>query len=148
MVKPKPTKNKTLDLPAVGGGTMTQTQDPGDGTLAAHTSAILAAIKDTKQNLETQIAAAINEVSILRTNHRKLAERTRHIEIKLKMIHPNVQDLEKRCAQLEIRVSILTDHLQDAEGRSRRYNIQLVWVPEKVGAECGTVCGERAGNKC
>ena len=37
--------------------------------LAAHTEVILAAIRDTKQTLEKQILAVVNEVGILRTQN-------------------------------------------------------------------------------
>ena len=37
-------------------------------TLEAHTETILAAIRDTRHTVETQIAAVVNEVGIIRTS--------------------------------------------------------------------------------
>ncbi|KAJ1100295.1 hypothetical protein NDU88_005381 [Pleurodeles waltl] len=48
--------------------------------LAVHTATILQAIKDTTLSLESQIAAVVNEVGILRDDQWKLTDRVKQSE--------------------------------------------------------------------
>ncbi|KAJ1209420.1 hypothetical protein NDU88_004798 [Pleurodeles waltl] len=67
----RPEETRTPEMDEVQS---TMGPDPGEETLLAHSSTILAAIKDTKQALETQIVAEVEEAGILSADHRKLAE--------------------------------------------------------------------------
>ena len=48
-----------------------------DNSVTAHMETILAAIRDTQNTLEVQIAAVVNKVGILRDQHRKLTDRVK-----------------------------------------------------------------------
>ena len=76
-----------------GEGQDYQAGEEAADVLQAHTETILAAIKDTKSALESQIAAVANEVGILRDQQRKTVERVKATEILTAELAPAVKEL-------------------------------------------------------
>ena len=73
-----------------------------------------------------------NEVGILRDQQRKTVERVKATERATLEMARIVKELTKKCNRMEKELNIITDRLEDAEGRSRRHNVRLVGVPERL----------------
>ncbi|KAJ1113207.1 hypothetical protein NDU88_001462 [Pleurodeles waltl] len=91
--------------------------------LASHTVTILEAIRDTKTSLETQIAAVVSGVGLLRDYHKPLSDRVKETEDQLVTTLSHLKELSAKCTVMEREVKLLAQRLEGVGGRSRCYNI-------------------------
>ncbi|KAJ1160609.1 hypothetical protein NDU88_001105 [Pleurodeles waltl] len=108
----------------------------GTVALMQHTEGILAALQDSKNVLESQIATLAGEVGLLRNNHNKLKDRVITTEVTMQemtpQVTPQVKALTQKITLMENEVRTLANKVEDAESRSRCHNIHLVGVPERA----------------
>ena len=71
------------------------------------------------------------DLGLLRTDHKKLADRVTEVESKL-AVYPAALEAHSKVMAKEKEVKFLMGKLDDAEGCSRRNNICLVGMPEQV----------------
>ncbi|KAJ1096320.1 hypothetical protein NDU88_001463 [Pleurodeles waltl] len=70
--------------------------------MQTHTATILQVIKDSKQSLETQLAAMASKVGLLQDDHRKLTDRVKETEEQIEKTISKVADPIKKCKELEL----------------------------------------------
>ena len=143
MVKPK--QAKTMAASALDAGNNDDSQTPelttlGDlnALLASHTTQfekVLAAIQDTKNTLETKIDNVALDVGLLRSDHKKLAERVKVMEETNKTVHPEVQTLRQDVIRITNDVENLHRRAEEAEGRARRNNVRFIGFREKTESQ-------------
>ncbi|KAJ1082321.1 hypothetical protein NDU88_002489 [Pleurodeles waltl] len=120
-----------LDPPLKEGGVL-EILAQLDTTLKSHSAQfdkVLQAILDTKTSLETRIDTIATDVTLLRADDRKLADRVEETESSLAALCPTVQDLHSQLKQMQLDLTALHARAEDAECRSRRNNIKLVGFP-------------------
>ena len=93
---------------------------------------ILNAIEHTRERLETKTDEVTVDLSILRDDHKKLAERVTRNESAVGGLQPTVKDTQTQLAELTDHVRYLEGRAEDAEGRARRNNLRIVGLPEGV----------------
>ena len=93
---------------------------------------ILAAIAMSREALEQQIAGVSSGLSLLRDDHKKLAEKVHQHGKEIAIIHPSIQQLTDQVQDLTERMRQVEGRAEDAEGRSRRNNLRVVGLPEGV----------------
>ncbi|KAJ1181547.1 hypothetical protein NDU88_006753 [Pleurodeles waltl] len=104
-------------------------------TLTTHSTQIekvLQAVLDTRTSLEGKIDTLVAEVNILRTEHRKLADRVTTAETTLETAQPDIEEIKLRLQQQESEIQRLHKRADEAEGRSRRNNVRFLGFPEKI----------------
>ncbi|KAJ1165648.1 hypothetical protein NDU88_006065 [Pleurodeles waltl] len=69
---------------------------------------------------EVRIAVVVDEVGLLRNNHKKLVKRVKETELKPDTIDPTVQDLTRNCLNIEKDLKVLTGRLEDRGPRKSR----------------------------
>ena len=93
---------------------------------------VLKAIADTKNTLQTQISTVATELGLLRVDHRALSERVKLTEQSITELEPTQKAMQMEIKALTAKVHVLETRAEDAEGRSRRCNIRVVGLPEKI----------------
>ncbi|KAJ1164469.1 hypothetical protein NDU88_004906 [Pleurodeles waltl] len=93
---------------------------------------ILGAIEDTKLSLSQEIGKVSPELSCLRTDHHKPADRVTNTETSLEELQPAHGALRAQVTCLPERVQVLERQAEDAEGCRRCNNIRIVGMPEGV----------------
>ena len=93
---------------------------------------ILHAIANTKSTLQSKIDSVAAELGLLRADHASLSERVKTNEGTLVELQPAQKALQLQVDGLTNRVQVLENRAEDAEGRSRRNNVRIVGLPEKV----------------
>ncbi|KAJ1173849.1 hypothetical protein NDU88_005674 [Pleurodeles waltl] len=93
---------------------------------------ILGMTEDTKLTLSQEIGKVSTELSHLRTDHHKLADRVKATETTLEELKPAHQVLWFQVTHLSEQVQRLERHAEDSEGHSRRNNVRVVGMPEGV----------------
>ena len=74
----------------------------------------------------------VNEVGILRTQQQKLTDRVKNTELQVKQLDPAVSMMAAKCESISKDLKAVTDRLEDAESRSRRNNVRIIGMPEKI----------------
>ncbi|KAJ1180454.1 hypothetical protein NDU88_005675 [Pleurodeles waltl] len=87
----------------------------------------------TRTLLENKIDKVINDLTLLHTDHRKLADKTRMLEDTLNDLAPKTSQMDTSLRELVDRVTALEHRAEDVEGRTRRNSIHVVGLLE--GAE-------------
>lgn len=87
-------------------------------------------INQTRTSLESKIDKVAIDLTHLRADHRKLADRTATLETTIADIKPQVVQTDKRVQKLLNRVEFLEERTEDAKGRARRNNVHVVGLPE------------------
>ncbi|KAJ1202345.1 hypothetical protein NDU88_006145 [Pleurodeles waltl] len=112
-----------LQRPLIGG-------EPEVGTVPSTMqdtlNRILRATEDTKLTLSQEIGKVSSELSHLRSDHHKLADRVTTTETSLEELQPAHRALWAQVTGLSEQVQILERRVEDVEGRSRRNNIWIV----------------------
>ena len=116
-IKEQSTTTTAMDLPAAREDKLDQ---------------ILAAIATSREVLEQQIAGVSSSLSLLRDDHKKLADKVQHHEKEIAQIHPSVKQLTEQIQDLTARMRQVEGRAEDAEGRSRRNNLRVVGLPEGI----------------
>ncbi|KAJ1097484.1 hypothetical protein NDU88_002602 [Pleurodeles waltl] len=76
--------------------------------------------------LEGKIYALVTDLTVLRDNHRRLAEKVATTDRQLKELLPEVKDDTTKAQQMEKQIRGLELRAEDAENRSRRNNIRVI----------------------
>lgn len=87
-------------------------------------------LNQTRASLEGKIDKVAIDLTHLRADHRKLADRTTAVESAVADIAPTVTATDKHVQNLLNRVEFLEGRVEDAEGRARRNNVRIVGLPE------------------
>ncbi|KAJ1154069.1 hypothetical protein NDU88_006826 [Pleurodeles waltl] len=93
---------------------------------------IFAAIEASRQAVQTQIAAMVVDVNLLRAEWRVVAERWVAPEQQVTCLQIDIDTLKATVAILETKTHKLEERAEDAEGRARRCNLCIVSVLEGV----------------
>ena len=96
------------------------------------TEAILNAIKDSCDAVEWKIDEERIDVSLLRQDLRKVADRVTEAETRVSTAEDDIAILKSQVTQLLHTTVILEYRAEDAENHLRRNNLRLVGVPEGV----------------
>ncbi|KAJ1209628.1 hypothetical protein NDU88_005002 [Pleurodeles waltl] len=100
--------------------------------LEMHTTTILEAIKETKMALGQRIYSTSWEVSLPKTDHKKLADRASATERTVAYVHPRVMEKTASFRVMDKEVAALVDKLHEPEHRSLCNKIPLVGFPERL----------------
>ena len=140
MVKPKQIKTTTVPETETENNAVNPTPENEImgklGTiLATHTTQfekILTAIQDTKNALEAKIDTVTLDVGLLRSDHKKLAERVTSVELINTTTQPEIKTMQQEINRLTTGMEALHKRAEEAEGHSRRNNIRFIGFRERV----------------
>ena len=141
-------KTRGLKEPELGSGQVT-TACPMDGkagdgikesigeqplpeALQLHLDKVLEAITASKEALEHKIESVVMDVNILRTEHKKVAEKVKANDIQLEELKPEVGANAMHIRGLTERLETVERRMEELEGRDRRSNIRLIGLPEEI----------------
>ncbi|KAJ1190971.1 hypothetical protein NDU88_000288 [Pleurodeles waltl] len=93
---------------------------------------VMQAITASRTALEEKIDSLASDFSVLRDDHRRLAERVTSAEKQLKELGPEIEGASKISRQMEKIIKDLELRAEDAENRLRQNNIRIMGLPEKV----------------
>ncbi|KAJ1215943.1 hypothetical protein NDU88_003549 [Pleurodeles waltl] len=86
---------------------------------------VLWAITVSRVALEGKIDALATDLTVLRDNHRRLAEKIATTDRQLKELLPEVKDITTKTQQMEKQIRDLELRAEDAENRSRRNSLRM-----------------------
>ena len=98
----------------------------------AGTTAILNAVKESREAVERRVEEVRVDVSLLRQDLRGVADRVTEAETRISTAEDEIIKLQSQVNQLLKSSAILEDRAEDAENRSRRNNLHLVGIPEGI----------------
>ncbi|KAJ1158341.1 hypothetical protein NDU88_011032 [Pleurodeles waltl] len=111
------------------------------GTPEPSLNTIMAAISDLKQTLEPKLDAVTIDVSLLRLNLQKMADKVNKAETHIQALQSSSKRLEEHVQLLTKQRNIMEARLEDQEGRARRNNIRVVGVPERAEPQYRSLSG-------
>ncbi|KAJ1156451.1 hypothetical protein NDU88_009170 [Pleurodeles waltl] len=86
----------------------------------------------SQKALETKIDTLGAELGILKDDHRRLAKRVTTDEKMITELPDDMTTLRKCLANMKGKVQVLEVRAKGAENRSRRSNIHVLGMPEKI----------------
>ncbi|KAJ1164173.1 hypothetical protein NDU88_004618 [Pleurodeles waltl] len=104
-------------------------QEPPITLSEAKLEKIIAAIADTRQDLQNRVDVVVMEVGLSHDDQRKLAARITQAERKLDMIQPIVSILEELLQFLTAKVHELENRVEDSERQYGCNNLRVVGFP-------------------
>ncbi|XP_078496525.1 taste receptor type 1 member 1-like [Lissotriton helveticus] len=103
-----------------------------DNTTNRGTSCIiLKEIRDSRAAMEMQMGTLTTNLSLLKTDHGKLADKVKDQGATLADLAPTVAEHSDSIQQIQRQVKTLMERVEDAEGRNRRNNLRVIGLPER-----------------
>ena len=102
---------------------------------------ILNAIERARERLESKIDEVTVGLTLLRDDHKKLADRVAQTERSIREVQPQVKDQHAQILELADQIRFLEGRAEDAEGRAWRSNIRIVGLPEGKEGHDLLACG-------
>lgn len=93
-------------------------------------AALMAAITQSRDMLDTKIGAVGSDVTLLRQDLRNAVARITETETRISEVEGDVSQIKRRLAKMESAQKTLALKVEDAEGRARRNNLRFVGFPE------------------
>ncbi|KAJ1167776.1 hypothetical protein NDU88_008165 [Pleurodeles waltl] len=93
----------------------------------------MAAISDLKSTLEPKLDTVMVDVSLLRADLQKMADKMSIAESDIQTLRSTSKSLEEQVRTLTAQRATMWTRLEDQEGSARQSNIRVVGVPEAKG---------------
>lgn len=105
---------------------------PVPGEHAPGTAGILEAITALKNDFGSKFDGVLTAINGIKSDFKDFAGRLGQAENRIGDVEDDIAEEKTKIAALEKRVSELTFKVDDLENRSRRSNLRLLNLPEKV----------------
>lgn len=96
------------------------------------TKDLMLAITSFKQDFNTKTDGVLTEIRIVQTDIKECRGRIMEAEMRISTAEDEMQTLKETIENLESKTKHLTNKVEDLEGRSRRNNLRVLGIPEKV----------------
>ncbi|KAL1278263.1 hypothetical protein QQF64_024936 [Cirrhinus molitorella] len=96
------------------------------------TKDLMLAITSFKQDFNTKIDGVLTEIRIVQTDVKDCSGRIMEAEMRISTAEDQIQTLKETIEKLENKTKNLNNKVEDLEGRSRRNNLRVLGIPEKV----------------
>lgn len=96
------------------------------------TKDIMLAINSFKQDLNIKIDGVLTEIRIVQTDIKDCSGRIMEAETRICTAEDEIRTLKESIENLESKTKNLTNKVDDLEGRSRRNNLRVLGIPEKI----------------
>ncbi|KAJ1124363.1 hypothetical protein NDU88_002824 [Pleurodeles waltl] len=126
MGKDKPSRQKWTNI-------LLRPLGDAPGCKRAHLHSDISETEASCLPIQTKIVSMTIDVNLLRTDLRKVVERSMEAEAKVTGLGKEVSMLQTAVAALKTHSTCLEAHMEDTERRARRSNLRFVGLP--VGVE-------------
>lgn len=113
----------------------TETVSTSPVTTSPNQDITLLDIMGLLQQMQSSMGAIATDINLIRADMAKFTERIKAVETTTELLTTDTKALKQQVLLLETETQILKSKLDEQEGRSRRNNIRLIGVPEKVGGQ-------------
>ncbi|KAJ1213688.1 hypothetical protein NDU88_001320 [Pleurodeles waltl] len=93
---------------------------------------ILQEIRESRAAMETQLGTLAADISIIRDEHHKLADRVHTTEKTLATLEPSMDEQVSITGQLRKQVELLKDRAEDTKGCACPNNVRIIGMPEGI----------------
>lgn len=105
---------------------------PPDLSISDKLDRVLAAIELSRVSMEERLGTLTTDISLIRDNHRKLANRVNEGGKLIADLQPTVKQQQTTIRNVLTRLSTMEERLDDLGRHSRRCNIRVLGSPEGI----------------